>query len=671
MIGGKTKASSALPPAFQGYPEWERLTRPGEDMMLMLFVELVRVDGVATLADAIDETLRRAEDHDIVMLNEEQVGLEAERAALKQQAADFPWSVYLSAFVSADLPVSDYPKCWRILHVGPRVRPSRFPTPSMPTDAPARPGGRTDPILGLIDDQIGYLHKRFRKAPMATRIEAIWLQSYVEVGEATDDPIRIGQVLSRTVIDADLRSGRPEQQIYRARDIPARTRENAVLMGRGRRLSQMTSHGTHVLDLFAGDDFEAVDAPLAHLPIFAAQLPRSAIADTSGRSLEAYLAIALRWMSTRAATLPNGGPCRPLIVNLSLGALGGPGDETAFLARWFQQEVERYARLTAGARMQIVAAHGNARLERLVAKQTTPLSVEWRVQPDDRTDSYVELRIPADRHGDVRLSITPPPGPLSAISGPWPKPGSVAPKTKTDRVHALFGLQDEACDDGTPGAAVALLALGPTARSDGGATAPAGAWTLLVETTSDAPVPVTAKILRDDTPPGFALHGRQSSFNSPADWDPDPQTGNLDLPRPGNPVTRSDTAVNYAGAATPNLWLIGAARNLAGRPDQVEPAPYSAESDHGPTMSALAEDGRFLRGLRAAGRLSGAQARVSGTSAAAPVVARQLALHLMAGKTDPAAEDDLVDLVLETCGPPGLPTTPDGRLGRGVVSRRP
>ncbi|MEM8849564.1 MAG: hypothetical protein AAGE03_05955, partial [Pseudomonadota bacterium] len=553
-----TGKTPALPPAFQGYPEWERLTRPGEDMMLMLFVELVRSDTIATLVDAIDDVLQRAEDHKIVLLNEEQVGLEIERAALKDRAAKsgktagFPWSVHVSIFVPADLPISQYPKCWRILHVGPRVRPSRFPTPHMPTDVPGRPGGRTDPILGLIDDQIGYLHKRFRRAPTATRIEAIWLQSYVEVGEATNDPIRIGQVLPRKTIDADLRSGTPESEIYRARDTPARTREDAALMGRGRRLSQRISHGTHVLDLFAGDDFEAADAQLTHLPILAAQLPRSAIADTSGRSLEAYLAIALRWLSTRAVTLPNGGPSRPLIVNLSLGALGGPGDETGFLARWFQQEVERYARLTGGARMQIVAAHGNARLERLVARRDTPLSVEWRVQPDDRTDSYVELRIPADRRHDVRLSITPPPGTLPALSGPWPTPGSIAPqKAEAKMVHALFGLQDAPRDDGTPGAALALLALGPTAPSDGGATAPAGAWTLSVETASGAPVPVTAKILRDDTPPGFALHGRQSSFNSPANWDPDPQTGGLDLPRVGNPVTRSDTAVNYAGAATP------------------------------------------------------------------------------------------------------------------------
>ncbi|MEM8851690.1 MAG: hypothetical protein AAGE03_16865, partial [Pseudomonadota bacterium] len=106
-----------------------------------------------------------------------------------------------------------------------------------------------------------------------------------------------------------------------------------------------------------------------------------------------------------------------------------------------------------------------------------------------------------------------------------------------------------------------------------------------------------------------------------------------------------------------------------GRPDTVEAAPYSAESDYGPTLSVLAEDGRFLRGLRAAGRLSAAQARLSGTSAAAPVVARHLALHLM---SDAANEGDLVDQVLQgAAGRPDLGAADGARLGRGVISQQP
>ena len=79
------------------------------------------------------------------------------------------------------------------------------------------------------------------------------------------------------------------------------------------------------------------DAGLRDVDILAVQLPPAAVADTSGRRLDPYVVMGLRWMVTEALRLcrARGGPV-PLVVNISLGSLGGPGDASAFLSAVLQ-----------------------------------------------------------------------------------------------------------------------------------------------------------------------------------------------------------------------------------------------------------------------------------------------------------------------------------------------
>ncbi|SFQ59764.1 Subtilase family protein [Roseivivax halotolerans] len=667
-----------LPEPGDGYSHWEAATKTEQLRAVMVFAELRESASVTSLRDAIlalqAEPMARMQASELDALDAEIAALdEMARGKGSSEAGDlsppppaFPWPVRVAVFWLGAL--DELPDYCRLIHVGPRVARlnEADPRDRDPIARHAATGRGTTPIIAAIDDGIGYLNARFRRSLSETRIEKIWLQSEPRgdthgVVEPLPD-VRIGQVLTRRDIDRELATGLDEDHLYRMR--------NAGLLPRDVRHStdHRAAHGTHVLDLAAGAECTG-DDPLRDLPILAVQLPPAAIAETSGRKTEGYVAIGLRWIVTEAmrASTCDG---RPVVVNLSLGALGGPGDETAFLAEWCSSEIARYERLT-GGRLQIVAAYGNARLDQLVARKEVcadaPLALDWRIQPDDRTASFLELRAPGGGAGK-RVSVTVPDPRIAPLVLDWPDAGQVRLLQRGRHViAALYSVSAPA------GGACLVLAVAPTARWDDGALAPAGAWKLSVESAASALV--TAEVLRDDTPYGFRPRGRQSYLDAPG-WDWDAELGGNAAPAFGNPISRQGTAVAYAGATSAMLWFVSAAGPATGQPGAHIASRYSAEGisslgrpgqSVGPTLSARGDDGVFLTGQRASGVLTGSVARFSGTSVAAPRVSRALASlwARQGGSGDPEA--DLMAILGDT---PPLPR-PDPRLGRGTLHDHP
>jgi hypothetical protein len=653
-----------------GYVAWEAAVADaqgtsGRDHLPVFLALTPPPDRAMTLAQAIDATLAlpglRFSPHERDLLA-------TERALA---GTGWPHEVRVVAFCPRAM-LGTFPAFWRVLQVGPGVA-----MPQVEGDAPGenlcRLRGDLDPavpVAAVIDDGIGFLNARFRRGRGESRIKAVWLQASERVTEAAPGDVICGRVLTEAQINAHLAAGGEEAEIYR------RVNRALLPVTAGALTDRRAAHGTHVLDLAAGTAPWESD-PFAAVPILAVQLPPASVRETAGRRMEAHLVQGLRWILATALRLANGTDVPPVVVNISLGSLAGPGDRHAFLADWFAHEVERHARLTGGGKLRLVIAYGNARLARLVARdemrRSHPLNLIWRVLPDDHTSSHLEIRVDTTVVAGLKLELQPPSGSdCPALEVDWPEAGTGW------RLAGPVAAVAAGVEAG--GQSLLHLTLGPTAGS--GAVAPAGAWRVVLRTTLAEPVRVTARVQRDDTPPGYRTLGRQSWLDHPLGWDWDDEARGYIAPRPaadapGCPVTREGTCVAYAGAEDAAILFVGAVRPVTrnpetGRPETVRPMGYASEGvehlarpgeSRGPTLVALGDDGTALPGLRAAGVVSGSVARMSGTSMAAPQVTRALLRYFL---TVPATAQDAAGERIALTGTAEW-TSPDRRMGHGML----
>ncbi len=655
---------------YGGYVAWEAavskaLPGNGRDYV-PVFVALKQPDRSSmSLADAINATESLP---DARMSRHERDLLCTERELAKD--GGWPHDVRLVAYWPRSK-LAEMPPFWRVLQVGPAL--------AMPPDLDKSSGenlraskGDLDPavpVAAVIDDGIGFLNARFRAARDQTRIRAVWMQAPERVAHGPV-PLRdvvCGQVLTKADIDAHLAAGGDEAEIY------SQVNRAVLPITDGALTNQRTAHGTQVLDLAAGSSPLAND-PMRQVPILAVQLPPASIRETAGRRMETYLVQGLRWILAEVLRQANETDVPPVVLNLSLGTLAGPGDQHAFLAEWFAYEVARHARMCGGATLRLVIAYGNARLSRLVARDelrlSHPMELIWRVQPDDHTSSHLELRADTNKVKGLWLRLTPPVASgLSELEIPWPEAGQ---GWQLDGpLAAVTSVREEG------GQSLLQLSLGPTAAMGELPACPPGAWNILLRTTEIEPVRVTAKVQRDDTPLGYPTLGRQSWLDHPHGWDWDEERRGYVAPRapwdaPGCPVTRDGTYSAYAGAQGAEIKFVGAARPLIGEPGAIRAAHYSSEGARyllrpgesvGPTLLALGDSGVMLPGLRAAGVVSGSVARMSGTSMAAPQVARSLLCYFLNTPVDnrtPEAECLTLTGVAEW-------KAPDPRTGQGLL----
>ncbi|MFT4149736.1 MAG: hypothetical protein QM656_06020 [Paracoccaceae bacterium] len=554
--------------------------------------------------------------------------------------------------------------------------------------APASPPPDTLPLVGIIDDGIAFLNKRFCNrtgAGFTTRFQAVWLQAELfdkTAGRSLDVPF--GTVLDAGTMNRRLAAGRPEADDYR--DLNALLYPLPVQQATNTR----AAHGTHVLDLAAGEDPGTGGAPL-----IAVQLAPGSVWDTSGRRSEFLVVLALRWIVARALGLgddprdPLATPApRDLVVNLSLGSLAGPGDDTNFLASSIRQEIDLFHRLTT-RQMRVVIAYGNSWRSDLVAearlKKGRPRTLDWRIPPDGHSSSYLELRVPEGQAPSITLTLTPPGGGLKPVVWKFAKPSK----------EPLKGAGGGVCSQIMPlppesGVKGVLIAVAPTAGFLPGQRdlAPAGAWKITLETGGKDCL-ATLRVQRNETPVGYRPYGRQSRLADAGIAGRDPEMRDHSLPEKASAVTRQGTANACAGLADMasgggGVYFVGAARPdpgaldwAANRADGAVPSSYTSQGragppkrdlpglglrtqSAGPTLAAFADTGQMLGGVRATPVLSGARSlRISGTSVAAGLVTRRVAGVL---SQSPAPQDE-VQAVLGANPAGGR----DSRLGFGTL----
>ena len=574
-----------------------------------------------------------------------------------------PAEFLMELMANEDEPYRSLRPARKIIALGSPIRTPTFAEASW-REARARPveepdigppeGGWPDGtvIMGVIDDGIAFANDRFRRADCSSRVMCFWQQG-LHPRSAT---VPFGQELLRADIDDLLQRWTKGGAIEEA-GLYAEAGLASFAAPGHKAAARRAAHGTHVLDLAAG---AAMAADECRRPIIGVELPTHAVADTSFRLLAPVINAAVEYILARALKLAGQTPL-PVVITISYGMHAGPHDGTHPLEEALEHHVDSYP-----GELRIILPAGNHHLERGHAivdfdEHGDEVDLPLRLVPDDRTPSFVEVWLPhaqlqAQTVDRVRLALIPPRG-LGVID---------PPPVLGEQHGAALEIRDEAGDlvaracyrfvPAPTARGVFAIAFQPTTRlrpdDTSPGVAPAGLWTLRLSR-ADAGFKglVDVRIQRDDAPHGYPIRGRQPYFDHPA---------YARFDRLGRPLEADDSPEQAAAGKCPvkrrgslnaiatskSVIVAGGFRRLF-EDDPWPIAPYSpGEPVTAPAGGALpagtrkpdavlpSDDSKVQAGLLAAGTASGSRVAFSGTSVAAPQLAREIASWLAQG--DPA-----------------------------------
>ncbi|MGC4393961.1 hypothetical protein [Hydrogenophaga sp. T2] len=493
------------------------------------------------------------------------------------------------------------------------------------------------PVLGLIDGGLAVANSAFRDAAGRTRVKHFWRQDNLYGGPWPGSPDHARVPLDPT------RAGPTPPDLGYGHALTGHAIDNA--MARYTRRGQLdedalyrhlqlwdlarpVNHGTHVCGLATAPG--GLLAPglndfASRCPVIAVQLDWANVLDTSGGAMNVSVLDALHYIVAHAADDAE------IVVNVSWGTLAGPHDGTSLLEAAMDELIERL-----GGRLQIAVPAGNAYQSRTHANATLApreaLDLHWRVQPDDRTQSFLEIWLPANAAG-VAITVQPPERPAQAVtlrpgeSGMWVDARGVPQWTLIYPTTTALGAH------GT----CALLALEPSfSREPGRALAPFGVWQVRLHNQGRAPVTFDAYVERDDVALGMNTGARQSYFE---DRHYDTQ-GNLGgwIDHAGNPTPIRRSGVFNSLSTGQRTVSAGGTRATDSGPERLsrfaryspqKPSPDPQRPQRpgvkpAPDTLAPSDSNTALWGLRSTGSLSGSTVRLAGTSSSAPQVARRL-----------------------------------------------
>lgn len=513
-------------------------------------------------------------------------------------------------------------------------------------------------VIGIIDDGIAFAHARLRSGPDTTRVEAFW-------------EMNLGEEFVRAGIDDLLEGSKVAGQVdegvvyRRAGLIDHRS-------GRHKAVAWRAAHGAHVADLAAGAD--PAEAPRDR-PVIAVQLPTPVVARTTGERLDQAVFLGIQYILDRAARLtPEGKPKLPVVINLSLGYIAGPHDGSGPLEAFMDwvSETRPEVRFTLPA--------GNAQLSRCHAVidlgKGGPVDFDWVVQPGDRTHSLLQVRLPElwqDGVDRIGMRVETPEGKVLEVSE---EVGSHA--ILTDAAGRVAGLLYHTLDWTAAGyRSVLHLWVKPSERPQPhpGALAPAGVWKLRFTAGADLGGVAHAWVQRDDSLYGYPQRGRQPYFDDPPYRVVD-DNGRLvsDDGDPAQAATPSDVkrsalfnaVATGAGVLTAGGYL-GRERSVAAYSAGGPNPPAEPDGLTKPDALLPSEGSKALPGILAAGSRSGGRVPMSGTSMAAPQLARFVADRLAAGE----AVDRASVAAAARTDPPGAAAPPPPEAAGRVAGMLP
>lgn len=539
-------------------------------------------------------------------------------------------------------------------------------------------------LVGIIDEGIAFAHERFRLPDHKTRVEYFWHQDGKCRGphpngfygrEQRKDDWRYPQhgsslhvdgidtMLTRSVVGNQV----DEDRFYRTSGLLDYTKPGH------KAAAHRVAHGTHVLDIAAG--YAPNNAPgssvgLNKRPIIAVQLPTRTVADTSGLGLEKYMLDGVRYILNRARrfSIAHGIPNLPVVINFSSQLLAGPHDGRSVIEEAIEELLqERRNRIDGtGGPTELVLPAGNSHLSRGHARVSLKPNGEegsshilkWKVLPDDRTFSFLEIWLPrsesAPSEAEVTFELIPPGREQGGtLSDSDPASGKKwvygdANEDTVAKIYSEFVLErskvtsvDAPEEEPTQqpvksGRGRFCAFLLPTSYQERGLpVAPAGVWSIKLENQSSESKELHAWIQWDDRPLSYPIYGRQSYFLDAEYEKYDRISGRLTELDNAESTTKRAGTINAIGTGETTV-VVGGYLNK-----ELKPARYSAAGEiraleqdgaktdiPGPSASAVSDDSEVLDGILAAGSRSGSTVAMNGTSVAAPQVTRWLADEL-------------------------------------------
>lgn len=380
------------------------------------------------------------------------------------------------------------------------------PGTERPVPAADEPSGAVTALPGdfmaFVDHGCAFAHRRLRHPVTGTpRVVALWNQQLDRLPAPRAGRPRlawsrpagflwgrhVGQAALAAYLDAcgPLDTGEHEAACYAGAGYDA--------------VRQQVTHGTHVMDVATGG---ACSPQEAHDIVFV-QLPRRIDGRPVSGLLRCNVFDALQYV---AARLADG---RRAVVNVSYGGYCGPHDGTALIDRAIDELVAQVR--GRGSELHVVLPAGNAHDQALHAQLRLPPQgrevIEWQNQPNDPTDSFVELWLPPG--ADVDLELVAPGGARSGVLRPGA--AQVLGHGNGSAGQAVAIHARRACQSGL--GTLLLLAVGPTVARGARRPAPYGVWRLMLHNRStDSAVTLDAWCERDDPVFGTEAGPRQSRF---------------------------------------------------------------------------------------------------------------------------------------------------------------
>ena len=494
------------------------------------------------------------------------------------------------------------------------------------------------------------------------------------------------------MLDASRVGGRIDEDIfYKA------TKVIDYTLGSHKPSAWRRAHGTHVLDLMAGEGPASAAGNDDSRPIIAVQLPVAITADPvgpdrapSGTALDDYAIKAVEYILERVDIMSAlAGRPLPVVINFSYGLYAGSHDGTSNLEDFLDAQIAARA-----GQLRIVLPAGNSHLSRTHAMvdlddftdPAKPPKLVFRRQPDDRTPSFVLIWMPCGDDGAggpppsrVRITVTAPDGATAVaqdetVAGPQP----IA--TGSHEYGTLEYLFDSANKRG-----VFILSLHPTFRHEPGAflsglktqMALHGKWTIAFDNQALAAGDhINAWIERDVRLHGYPLRGRQAYFD-----DDDYQRFNVQgrtIVEDGDPVQAATPSLvkragNLNAIATGDEVIVAGgfvvqeneiAEYSSGGPipdrcDALPPPPFFTPPRK-PDAVLASNRSKVLEGVLAAATRSNARVAINGTSVAAPQLARWVANDIASGGMGDR-------LVVKGGATPMTSPPPNDRSGWGTI----
>lgn len=456
---------------------------------------------------------------------------------------------------------------------------------------------RQPAIVGIIDDQFDFLNAYYAKdlAKTATRFLAVWDQN-------DHVALQTGKVWLEAQIDNHIQQFGRSYASYSGLNYPIKLR----------------SHGVSVASLAIKNIAKCKPEVIDSEPnIIAVQLPSNTVVDTSGASLGAHALDAMHYIFNIAALHTPIAQTfkRPVVVNLSYGAIAGAHDGTSILEAAMDELLTLRAVNTA-----IVLPAGNSRETRThLSGDIEPNAVfefNWTIPPSDATDSFLEIWIDGDKSIEVR--VIPPYG--ASVSG-WVTEDTMALwQTShceiTETVGALINIGKSTNSNLHK---QTLIALAPTKYSKNvpNALISAGVFKIQVKNKSSTKINMQAWVERDDAVLGFDGGGQQSTLSyldeAQQKLNTSQEVGTL------NSIANGAHTISVAAYVQSNG----------------EPCNYSGESLTGAfrknklTVAAPGDEGEGpWQGLEVREALGSDTFRIGGTSLATPAVTRWLADYM-------------------------------------------